>query len=38
MGFKRCLVPHSNLKRIPDIDGIEVAGIKTVPEAIEMLF
>ena len=38
MGFKRCLVPHSNLKRIADIDGIEVAGITTVPEAIEMLF
>ena len=38
MGFKRCLVPDSNLKRIPDIEGIEVAGIKTVPEAIEMLF
>jgi DNA repair protein RadA/Sms len=38
MGFKRCLVPGSNLKRIPDIAGFEVAGIKTVPEAIEMLF
>jgi DNA repair protein RadA/Sms len=38
MGFKRCLVPDSNLKRIPDIDGIEVAGIKTVPEAVEKLF
>jgi DNA repair protein RadA/Sms len=38
MGFNRCLVPDSNLKRIPDIDGIEVAGIKTVPEAVEKLF
>jgi DNA repair protein RadA/Sms len=38
MGFKRCLVPDSNLKRIPDVDGIEVAGIKTVPEAVETLF
>ncbi len=38
MGFSRCLVPNGNLKRIPDIDGIEVAGIKTVPEAIEKLF
>jgi DNA repair protein RadA/Sms len=38
MGFKHCLVPDSNLKRIPDIDGIEVQGIKTVPEAVEMLF
>jgi DNA repair protein RadA/Sms len=38
MGFNRCLVPDGNLKRIPDIDGIELAGIKTVPEAVEMLF
>jgi DNA repair protein RadA/Sms len=38
MGFKRCLVPDSNLKRIPDIEGIEVAGIKTVSEAVEILF
>ena len=38
MGFSRCLVPDGNLNRIPDIDGIEVAGIKTVPEAIEKLF
>jgi DNA repair protein RadA/Sms len=38
MGFKRCLVPDGNLKRIADIDGIEVAGIKTVPAAIERLF
>ena len=38
MGFKRCLVPDSNLKRIPDIDGIEVAGIKKVSEAVDTLF
>jgi DNA repair protein RadA/Sms len=38
MGFKRCLVPDSNLKRIPDIDGIEIAGIKNVSEAVDFLF
>jgi DNA repair protein RadA/Sms len=38
MGFNRCLVPGSNLKRIPDIDGIEVAGIKSVSEAVDALF
>jgi DNA repair protein RadA/Sms len=38
MGFKRCLVPDSNLKRIPDIDGIEVSGIKKVSEAVDTLF
>jgi DNA repair protein RadA/Sms len=38
MGFRRCLVPNSNLKRIPDIDGIEISGVKTVSEAVETLF
>ena len=38
MGFKRCLVPDSNLKRIPDIDGIEISGIKKVSEAVDTLF
>ncbi len=38
MGFTRCLVPDTNLKRIPQIDGIEITGVKTVEEAIEALF
>jgi DNA repair protein RadA/Sms len=38
MGFKRCLVPDGNFKRIRDIEGIKVAGIKTVSEAVDMLF
>ena len=38
MGFKRCLVPDSNLKRIPDIDGVEISGIKKVSEAVDTLF
>jgi DNA repair protein RadA/Sms len=38
MGFNRCLVPDSNLKRIPDIEGIAVAGIKSVSEAVDALF
>ena len=38
MGFKRCLVPESNLKRIHDIDGIEVSGINKVSEAVDTLF
>lgn len=38
MGFKRCLVPNGNIKRIRTVDGIEVTGIKTVSEAVEMLF
>ena len=38
MGFKRCLVPESNLKRIADINGIEISGIKKVTEAVDTLF
>jgi DNA repair protein RadA/Sms len=38
MGFTRCLAPESNLKRIRDIKGIEVMGVKTVSEAVENLF
>ena len=38
MGFKRCLVPNSNLKRIRDMDGINVAGIGKVGEAVDALF
>ncbi len=38
MGFTRCLAPESNLKRLRDIDGIEVMGVKTVSEAVENLF
>ena len=38
MGFKRCLVPESNLKRLHDIDGIEVTGINKVSEAVDTLF
>ena len=38
MGFTRCLVPASNLKRLPDIKGIEIAGVKTVSEVVENLF
>jgi DNA repair protein RadA/Sms len=38
MGFTRCLVPDSNLKRIPKIDGIGIEGVRTVVEAVEELF
>jgi len=38
MGFNRCLVPQSNLKRMTKIKGMELLGVKTVSEAIENLF
>jgi DNA repair protein RadA/Sms len=38
MGFTRCLVPRSNLKRLPDTKGIDIVGVKTVSEVVENLF
>ena len=38
MGFSRCYVPESNLRRLPAIPDIEVAGIRNVLEAVERLF
>ncbi len=38
MGFTKCFVPKSNLKRMTEIPGIEIFGIKSVIEAIEELF
>ncbi len=38
MGFSRCLLPKSNLRRLPDIDGIEIEGVKTVSEVVDKLF
>ena len=34
LGFKRCLIPSSNLKGIKKIDGIEIIGVSSVKEAI----
>jgi DNA repair protein RadA/Sms len=38
MGFTRCLVPAGNLKRLPEVKGIEITGVKTVSEVVENLF
>jgi DNA repair protein RadA/Sms len=38
MGFSRCLLPESNLKRLPDIDGIDIEGVKTVSDVADKLF
>jgi DNA repair protein RadA/Sms len=38
MGFHRCLVPQSNLKRTTGMKGIKLIGVKTVSEAMENLF
>jgi DNA repair protein RadA/Sms len=38
MGFTRCLIPKSNLKRMTKIKGIEMVGLKTISLAMEELF
>jgi len=38
MGFTRCLVPESNLKRFPKVSGIKIVGVSSVEEAAETLF
>jgi DNA repair protein RadA/Sms len=38
MGFNRCLLPQSNLKRTTGMKGIQLVGVKNVAEAMEELF
>jgi DNA repair protein RadA/Sms len=38
MGFSRCLVPDSNVRRIPETDGVKISGVKSVEDAVEELF
>jgi DNA repair protein RadA/Sms len=38
MGFNRCVLPKSNLKRTTGMKGIKLAGVKNVSEAMEELF
>jgi DNA repair protein RadA/Sms len=37
MGFKKCIVPKSNLKNLRH-DGLEVVGVKSVEECLKILF
>lgn len=38
LGFSRCLLPQSNLKRAGSVGGMELAGIKSVQEIFDLLF
>jgi DNA repair protein RadA/Sms len=38
MGFHRCLLPESNLKRLKKIQDITLIGIKSISDAVESLF
>ncbi len=38
MGFSRCLLPRTTLKRMPNTDGIQLVGVQSVSEAAAELF
>ncbi len=38
LGFKRCLLPKQNQEKMKGTQGIELIGIKTVQEAMKVLF
>jgi DNA repair protein RadA/Sms len=38
LGFKRCLLPTQNQEKMKGVKGIELAGAKTVREAMDILF
>ena len=38
MGFKRCLLPGDNLKHLKGLTDIEMVGVQTISEAIDLLF
>ncbi len=38
LGFKQCLVPKKNLKNMQSKENIEMVGIETIQDAVELLF
>jgi DNA repair protein RadA/Sms len=38
LGFRRCLLPRQNEEKIKPINGIQFIGVRTVREAMEVLF
>jgi DNA repair protein RadA/Sms len=38
MGFRRCIIPQSNLVGLEYDDGIDVIGVRDVSDALEALF
>ncbi|MBL0712410.1 MAG: DNA repair protein RadA [Desulfosarcina sp.] len=38
MGFRRCIVPHSNLRRLDKRTPGEIIGVRTLEEALESIF
>ena len=37
MGFRRCLLPHANLRDLAFEKGVELAGVSSLAEAVESL-
>ena len=38
MGFTRCLLPESNLKRLKGKAGLDLLGVRHIDQAVEALF
>ncbi|OGP60789.1 MAG: DNA repair protein RadA [Deltaproteobacteria bacterium RBG_13_49_15] len=38
MGFTRCLLPKTSLNRMPKKNGMELIGVQTISETVEVLF
>ena len=38
MGFRRCLLPGDNLKHLKGLTDIEMVGVQTISEAVDLLF
>lgn len=38
MGFERCILPQSNVDRIGGLKGIEIVGVRSLSQAMEILF
>ncbi len=38
LGFSRCIVPHSCIKQMQRIEGIEIYGVKSVRQAVAIIF
>ncbi|PAB57540.1 DNA repair protein RadA [Anaeromicrobium sediminis] len=38
MGFKKCIVPYKSVKKMENIEGIKIIGVKSLKEAINGMF
>ena len=38
LGFRRCLLPHSNVDRLPEVQSCEMIGVKSLQDVLSVLF